>query len=254
MNAYYIKLRDFNRKWLLLLIVLFAAWSLPAYAQDSLRTELKWYETKSVRNFAAPVALTALGLYVHQQDALINRFEVQENITRRHPGFESNLDDFLRYIPPATVFFLDAIGQRGKHKASRQALFFVKANIIAMALVFPLKGITKVRRPDDSSSASFPSLHTAQAFLGATFLHKEFGHLSPWYSIGGYAMAALTGYYRMLNNKHWFSDVLVGAAAGILSTNLAYLIKRKNKKLSERKWLIVPTYNHGPALTMHLKL
>ena len=36
-------------------------------------------------------------------------------------------------------------------------------------------------------------------------------------------MASSTGYFRIHNKKHWFSDVVMGAGIGILSTKLAYM-------------------------------
>lgn len=69
-------------------------------------------------------------------------------------------------------------------------------------------------------------------FMCATILHKEYGMLSPWYSIGGYTLAGITGITRQLNNCHWIGDVLVGAGIGMISTDLGYffsdLIFRKN--------------------------
>ena len=44
------------------------------------------------------------------------------------------------------------------------------------AVVYTLKNTTDVPRPDNSTYNSFPSGHTAQAFVAATFLHKEYGH------------------------------------------------------------------------------
>ena len=56
------------------------------------------------------------------------------------------------------------------------------------------------------------------------FLHKEYGLTrSPWYSVAGYSIATLTGAMRMLNNRHWISDVLVGAGIGVMSVDLGYL-------------------------------
>lgn len=56
--------------------------------------------------------------------------------------------------------------------------------------------------------------------------------LSPWYSIGGYTLAGITGITRQLNNRHWIGDVLVGAGIGMISTDLGYffsdLIFHKN--------------------------
>ena len=87
-----------------------------------------------------------------------------------------------------------------------------------------LKYSCRVMRPDGSSRNSFPSGHTATAFMAATMLHKEYGHRSPWYSIGGYTVATITGVTRQLNNRHWMSDIMVGAGIGILATELGYFL------------------------------
>ena len=58
--------------------------------------------------------------------------------------------------------------------------------------------------------------------MGATLLAHEYGHKSVWIPISGYTVAAATGALRVLNNRHYVSDVLVGAAVGILSAELAY--------------------------------
>ena len=61
--------------------------------------------------------------------------------------------------------------------------------------------------------------------MTATMLHKEYGMTrSYWYSALGYTMATVTGVSRQLNNKHWISDVLFGAAVGIISTELGYML------------------------------
>ena len=82
-------------------------------------------------------------------------------------------------------------------------------------------------------SWSFPSGHTANAFMIATMMYKEYGELSPWIGIGSYASASTVAVMRMLNNRHWMSDVLFGAGIGILSTELGYylsdLIFKKKK-------------------------
>ena len=93
------------------------------------------------------------------------------------------------------------------------------------ALVNGIKYSTKVERPDGSTSNSFPSGHTATAFMAATILHKEYGLTrSLWYSVGGYAVATGIGAFRVMNNRHWVSDVMMGAGIGILSTELGYAI------------------------------
>lgn len=74
-----------------------------------------------------------------------------------------------------------------------------------------------LRRP---SATSFPSYHTTQAFIGATVLAEEYGGRrgGGWIMAGGFTLATATGAMRLLNNRHWSSDVLAGAGIGILST------------------------------------
>lgn len=83
-----------------------------------------------------------------------------------------------------------------------------------------------VRRPDKSNYKSFPSGHTATAFMAAMMMHKEYGDRSPWYSISAFTVATATGISRILNNRHWLSDVLAGAGIGILSDRIRLFIGR----------------------------
>jgi hypothetical protein len=96
---------------------------------------------------------------------------------------------------------------------------------IMAGLVNGIKYTAKEMRPDGSTANSWPSGHTATSFVGATLLHKEYGLTrSPWYSVAGYGVATATGVMRVLNNRHWVSDVMSGAGIGILSTELGYAI------------------------------
>jgi hypothetical protein len=93
------------------------------------------------------------------------------------------------------------------------------------AFVNGIKYTAKEMRPDGTTRNSWPSGHTATAFVGATILHKEYGLTrSPWYSVAGYSVATATGVMRVLNNRHWVSDVLSGAGIGIMSGELAYAL------------------------------
>jgi hypothetical protein len=60
--------------------------------------------------------------------------------------------------------------------------------------------------------------------MTATMLHMEYGWKNPWWSIGSYSVAAVTGVFRILNNWHWMSDVAMGAAVGIGSVHLGYYL------------------------------
>ncbi|MGL4328295.1 MAG: phosphatase PAP2 family protein, partial [Tannerellaceae bacterium] len=60
-------------------------------------------------------------------------------------------------------------------------------------------------------------------FLAASVLHYEYVGSSTTVSALGYATAATVGFLRIARDKHWSSDVLVGAAIGMLVTNWTYL-------------------------------
>ncbi|HTJ49908.1 MAG TPA: phosphatase PAP2 family protein, partial [Cyclobacteriaceae bacterium] len=86
-----------------------------------------------------------------------------------------------------------------------------------------------------------------QAFAAATFLAKEYGHKNILYSIGAYTVATGVAACRVLNNRHWLSDVIAGAGIGILSTNIVYATHQykwgKSKKISKNNTLsVTPMY------------
>lgn len=139
-------------------------------------------------------------------------------------SFHHDYDDYLQYAPAAVMLGMKAFGVQGRSSWGRMLTSDAfSAGLMAIA-VNSLKYSCRVMRPDGSSRNSFPSGHTATAFMTATMLHKEYGHRSPWYSIGGYTLATVTGVTRQLNNRHWMSDVMVGAGIGILATELGYYL------------------------------
>ena len=139
--------------------------------------------------------------------------------------FKTSIDDYTQYFGPALTLGLKLGGMEGRSDWPR---FFASAAMgygIMALLVNTIKYTAKEMRPDGSSANSWPSGHTATSFVGATILHKEYGLTrSPWFSVAGYGIATATGVMRVLNNRHWVSDVLSGAGIGILSGELAYAL------------------------------
>jgi len=153
-----------------------------------------------------------------------SREEIREIRNRYIPTFNNRYDDYLQYVPAATVFGLKAMGVKGRNDLKRSTLTYATSLAIMGILVNGIKYTAKVQRPDGSSKNSFPSGHTAMAFTNASFLDKEYGLVNPAYSIGGYTLATMTAVGRGLNNRHWVSDVFAGAAIGILSSQLGYFV------------------------------
>lgn len=181
---------------------------------------LSYFLKKSwVRQSVAPAFLLTSGFLTWGA-----RKDVREARNRYVPDFSVPLDDYLQYAPGAAVLGLNIAGKKGLNDWKRATLNWGTSMAIMGILVNSIKYSARVMRPDGSSRNSFPSGHTATAFTNATFLHREYGPVSPLYSIAGYASSSYVGASRSLNNRHWISDILVGAAIGIISTEVAYAI------------------------------
>ena len=137
--------------------------------------------------------------------------------------FKTRIDDYSQFFGPVLTTGLKIAGVEGRSDWGRYLASTAMSYGIMAGLVNSIKYTAKEMRPDGSTANSWPSGHTATAFVGATLLHKEYGLTrSPWYSVAGYGVATATGVMRVLNNRHWVSDVLSGAGIGIMSTELAY--------------------------------
>lgn len=145
------------------------------------------------------------------------RHELQENI-----GHRLTLDDVTQYVPMAANYGLRLCGVRGLHDYADLTIILGTSYALMGTTVQTLKMTTRVMRPDGSSRNSFPSGHTATAFLGAEILRREYWDVSPWIGVAGYAVAAGTGFFRMYNDRHWLTDVVAGAGIGILAAEAGY--------------------------------
>ena len=139
--------------------------------------------------------------------------------------FKTGIDDYTQFFGPAMVVGLKVGGYEGRSDWPRLLASAGMSYAIMAGFVNGIKYSAKEMRPDGSTANSWPSGHTATAFVGATLLHKEYGLTrSPWWSVAGYGVATATGVMRVLNNRHWISDVMSGAGIGIMSTELGYAL------------------------------
>lgn len=138
------------------------------------------------------------------------------------PRFDRSLDNYTQYLPAAVMLGLKFSGMKGRSSWGRMLASDAMSVALMAGIVNSLKYSAQVERPDGTDLRSFPSGHTATAFMTATMLNKEYGYRSPWIGVGAYTVAAATGLMRMANNKHWLSDVLTGAGVGIVATELGY--------------------------------
>ena len=136
-------------------------------------------------------------------------------------------DDILQYTPYAAVFILKGCDVDSRHGWAQLTANAATSLVMSAGITYALKHSVREWRPDHSDRHSFPSGHSSIVFSGATVLHHEFGHISPWVSIGGYAVATLTAIDRVSRDRHHWHDVAAGAAIGVLSTELTYALSNR---------------------------
>ena len=78
-------------------------------------------------------------------------------------------------------------------------------------MVHAIKYTARRDRPT-GECCSFPSGHSATAFAAASVLERHFGYRGSWPAMVG---AAYVGASRLVDNRHFASDVLFGAALGM---------------------------------------
>lgn len=176
------------------------------------------FENQYFQMFYVGVPLVAIGCA--SQNYVASQFKMlRDNYV---PDFYCRYDDYLQYAPGLAAIILKACGVKGRSSWPRFLVSGAFSAALTAGITSGLKYSVGTLRPDGSTHNSFPSGHTATAFAAAHILHKEYGSYSPWISIGGYTVASVVGVSRILNNRHWVSDVIAGAGIGILSTELGY--------------------------------
>lgn len=174
--------------------------------------------------FVIPTALISYGIVARGNKFLLNldlstNIEIGEHFLKHIP-----YDNYTQFTPTIAIYVLDWAGIKAKHNFKDRALVTATSYLIMEATVQTMKTSFGIERPDKSDFHSFPSGHTAKAFVGAHILFKEYKDVSLWIGIGGYTVATATGVMRVLNKKHWVSDVVTGAGVGILSAEVGYIL------------------------------
>lgn len=134
-------------------------------------------------------------------------------------------EDYVPALSPlAATWIMKVCGVKSRSTTRRMITANGMALGLTVGLTQTLKWSVKEERPDGRGNNSFPSFHSALAYMGATVLSREYGHISPWITIGGYTAATGTQMLRIGHNAHWMNDIFMGAGIGVVSTNVAYYL------------------------------
>jgi hypothetical protein len=172
--------------------------------------------THDVANFASPQSATIVAVF-GAAGAAASHWD-QTSSERMHdavPGRVAQIGNvyggFMVQAGLGTAFLV-----AGKTTNTPRLASFgtdvVRAQILSQIYVTGLKLAVQRPRPDASNTYSFPSGHTSSAFATATVIQGHFGWKA---GIPAYAMAAFVATSRVASDKHYLSDVLVGAGIGM---------------------------------------
>lgn len=196
--------------------------------------------------FILPGAMIAIGAWGLADGWMKDlNHEVNKRMYDLNKRDRTHIDDWLRFIPLGTHLGLDHLGVPAKHTFRERMMTTITATVTMGVLTQGLKWSIHERRPDGSDRESFPSGHTACAFMGAELTRIEYGTIS---GIGAYTIASATALLRLYNHKHWLGDVVAGAGIGILSAQIAHLILPWERKLlgmerKETSFVFLPSYD-----------
>jgi membrane-associated phospholipid phosphatase len=128
--------------------------------------------------------------------------------------------DILQYILGASALGITAIKHDGEGTVQ-----FGKSLALSLGVTAALKYSINEERPD-GDGYSFPSWHTSFSFTSAEFMRKRYG----WeYGLPAYVTASFVGYSRVEADRHYWHDVLAGAAIGIASS---YLFTKPDQRVN----------------------
>lgn len=204
----------------------FVVMSFPMYGQglkcDTLNVQndplgvnyqFKWKQT------ALPASLMVIGAICLAPNFLRNG---SRSLTNEIRGFRGNhkrleFDDYVQYLPVAGSLLLGNVGVKTRHSfGERVCILATSYTTLAILTNIPKMCIDE-KRPEFAGHNSFPSGHTATAFMGAELVRIEYGG---WYGAAAYVVAGGIGFMRMYNGRHWLHDVVAGAGVGILSARI----------------------------------
>jgi membrane-associated phospholipid phosphatase len=210
-------------------------------------------QTSRIASIGIPALMITYGTISLTKSRILEKWDncIKTFLHEKRYIVHTSLDNYLQFVPSVAAFGMKAAGMKSSHKLRDMTVLFALSNLMETGIVYTLKIASSRMRPDQSANNSFPSGHTATAFVAAEFLHQEYGHKSVYISTVGYTVATLVGVGRMLNNRHWFSDVVAGAGIGILSVKAIYWVYPSLQKTFHKKETKIvqssfyPSYENG---------
>ena len=206
-----------------------------AVVEDIVLDTISQYAIEShplkLSGFIPPASMMLYALTIKGNSGLYSSQNIRTDMRSTFSDFYTPVDNYLQFVPMVSAYVTGFIpGTKPRHSNGRRLWMFMQAQVLTSVATLALKHYTHELRPNGSDYLSFPSGHTAQAFMGAALFDAEYPGQLKGLKIGMYTLAGLTGMFAMMNDRHWANDVLFGAGIGILSVRLLYWSEQHWKK------------------------
>ena len=185
---------------------------------------------------------------------------VRDHFSGYKKGHTFKADDYIQYATAIGYVGLGFIpGIKTRSGLNDRLIAGVNAYATMAILVNAMKYTIMHPRPGSGTRNSFPSGHSATVFTGAELMRIEYGNPI---GLAGYAVAITVGALRIYNDRHWITDVVGGAAIGILSARIGYWLiplekklfgSSKQKMLTDKNLALIPFIGSSNGLAFSMQ-
>ena len=160
---------------------------------------------------------TVASLAIHPADDYLNNHLSTSDTAKNVFLLGKYLGSFEVLIGAAATTYI--VGRkRSSRRATHLGMDLIEATLLADGMTQLIKVAVRRERPirDDGTRASgfaFPSGHAAGTFAAATVLQQ---HLGWKWAVPTYTIASYVAMSRLVDDRHWASDVVAGATLGII--------------------------------------
>lgn len=197
----------------------------------------------SARDWRAVAFVTAGAGAFLLTDKSVNKL-MRANQEQFYTEVAKVVEPFGNKYPPFIIGAMYLTGVVTKNrKIEHASLMTAKSLVFSTLFYVSTKQVIRRRRPlytedpyefnepfqGGREYTSFPSGHSNTIFTVATALAIEFKD-TKWVPPVAYTLATLTALSRLYDNRHWSSDVWIGAAFGHFITRAIYKVEARKKE------------------------
>jgi hypothetical protein len=160
-------------------------------------------------------------LFAYQYDSKVQDYSQREGLL---PARVSQIGDLYggvwsAWLLPVSVIITSKYSNDSNKEMLQKLDYTISALVANGVTTLVLKELIGRKRPNGNGTRSMPSGHTSHSFTVATIAHELYGNTV---GIVAYFMAGLVAASRINDNKHYLSDVIIGAGLGtIIGTGFA---------------------------------